>query len=484
MNALLDTLGNLVKPGMELVLSSRKIETPTPEQTAAIDSSKDKDKEKPKGAEKFSGPTKYYAYSGAGGTAEGAIQKLARSDSSKANQAKRFERDGKQWLLGQPTQLLPGTGTFFHPIFGLKEFNPATHQRYVDMFNANPMGKLYAININHKHDLGAIGAIYSLEAREDEGLWYTPMWLERGERIMGDDAFWYSSAEIAGHWMQPRSKELFEDFITGVAVTNDPFFTGEITGSLASLTTMSTSLESYGLTAGRSIPEQVKEVFVSVAPRAQDAPEDEPAPTPAKASESEPEPEPTPEDKEGNMSDNPKGDVGTVQLTADQHQELMDSMGAFKAYKEETKREISALNKANELMSATAERTTLWTSVARWSGDREKNTELMLALTKALKPDVFKQVFALVDDLNKQFSASAAMGEVGTTRTPEVSTNYSSLTDKAEAILKENPNMSKFEALKLAGQQESESYNSYQDGRIAAMKSQSALDNDLSMDEE
>ena len=468
MNALMDTIGNLVKPGMELVLSSRKIEKPTPEETKAAEESKGK----PKGDEKFSDATKYYAYSGAGGTAETYITKQKPTTTGGA----RFERDGKQWLLGEPIQMLPGTGTYFHPIFGVKEFSPEIHQRYVDMFNANPMGKLYAININHNHDLGAIGALYSLEARGDEGLWYTPMWLDRGERIMGDDAFWYSSAEIAGHWMQPRSKEVFEDFITGVAVTNDPFFTGEITGSLASLTTMSTSLESYGLTAGRSIPEQVKEVFTSVAAPTADEPTEEPT-------NSEPEADPAPANKEGEMpDDSPSGSESTVQLTPDQFQELMDHKDAFEAYREETKSEIASLKEANEKMSASAERTSLWTSVSKWSGDRDKNTELMLKLTKILEPDVFKEVFTFVDGLQKQFATSAAMGEIGTTRTPEVSSNYSSLSDRAEAILKENPDMSKFEALKQAGEQNVETYGEYQESRYAALKGQADVDDDLDMD--
>ena len=474
MNALMDTIGNLVKPGMELVLSSRKMAEPTILETKAVEERTGK----PKGDEKFSDVTKYYGYSGAGGTAEGSIQKLNRPD---FKTAQRFERDGKQWLLGDPIQMLPGTGTYFHPIFGVKEFSSESHQRYVDMFNANPMGKLYSVNINHNHDLGAIGAIYSLEARGDEGLWYTPMWLNRGERIMGDDAFWYSSAEIAGHWMQPRSKEVFEDFITGVAVTNDPFFTGEITGSLASLTTMSTSLESYGLTAGRSIPEQVKEVFTSVAaPTTKDNTEDPPE---------EPAPEtkanPAPEDKEGEMpNDTPSGSESTVQLTPEQFQELMDHKDAFDAYREETKNEIAALKQSNEQMTINAERTSLWTSVAKWSGDRDKNTELMLKLTKILEPDVFKELFTFVDNLQKQFSTSAAMGEVGTTRTPEVESGRNSLTERAEAILKENPDMSRFDAFKQAGQENSETYDEYQDSRYAAMNGQSRLDDDPGMDDE
>ena len=157
------------------------------------------------------------------------------------------EAYGKEWQEGQPFKVFPGEGSYYHPRYGVEQVTKERLDKFVNTFNTNPMDTVRPIRIEHMKEEGAIGAVTQLEARDD-GLWATPAWTKRGVEILDDEAFWFSSAEVFAEWPHPKTKEVFEDVIVGAAVTNMPYFMGDLTQEMISLSSEFTNdLKEYGL---------------------------------------------------------------------------------------------------------------------------------------------------------------------------------------------------------------------------------------------
>lgn len=100
--------------------------------------------------------------------------------------------------------------------------------QFVSNFKNNVRRQKLPINIEHDHNLGAIGWVTDVTANEDNtAVYMTPEWTESGKTLVVDNkAFGYTSAEIYRQWRDPELNQDHTNVLSGVAVTNFPRMKG------------------------------------------------------------------------------------------------------------------------------------------------------------------------------------------------------------------------------------------------------------------
>jgi hypothetical protein len=93
-------------------------------------------------------------------------------------------------------------------------------------FDAGVLGRDVPVNFEHQYTaLGAAGWVRALEVRED-GLYALIEWTDIGKEAIEKQRFKYVSVELGGAVDPQTGKVLGEDVLTGIALTNRPFFKG------------------------------------------------------------------------------------------------------------------------------------------------------------------------------------------------------------------------------------------------------------------
>jgi len=93
-------------------------------------------------------------------------------------------------------------------------------------FDNQILGRDVPVNFEHQYTaLGAAGWVKALEVRED-GLYALIEWTDIGKEATEKQRFKYVSVELGGAVDPKTGKVLGEDVLTGIALTNRPFFKG------------------------------------------------------------------------------------------------------------------------------------------------------------------------------------------------------------------------------------------------------------------
>jgi len=93
-------------------------------------------------------------------------------------------------------------------------------------FDNAALGRDVPVNFEHQYTaLGAAGWVRALEVRDD-GLYALIEWTDIGKEAIEKQRFKYVSVELGGAVDPKTGKVLGEDVLTGIALTNRPFFKG------------------------------------------------------------------------------------------------------------------------------------------------------------------------------------------------------------------------------------------------------------------
>ena len=129
---------------------------------------------------------------------------------------------------GKPIQIIK-TGTFQHPQRGKITIREADLKEMVKHFNAQVRGQQIPVDIDHKHELGAVGWFKALDGPKQidggHALFATIDWTLEGENQIKGGAFKYFSPHF-GQWVDPETKKEFDNVLLSGAITNFPFLKG------------------------------------------------------------------------------------------------------------------------------------------------------------------------------------------------------------------------------------------------------------------
>ncbi len=120
--------------------------------------------------------------------------------------------------------LLP-IGEFRHPHYGLLVVDRAFLEKIKDRFDRGILGREVPVNLEHQYGAeGAAGWLKSLEIRP-EGLFGLIEWTDLGKSVLQNKRFRYLSVELSTVY-DPTTGNYRESVLTGIALTNRPFFKG------------------------------------------------------------------------------------------------------------------------------------------------------------------------------------------------------------------------------------------------------------------
>ncbi len=130
--------------------------------------------------------------------------------------------------IGKPIQIIK-TGSFDHPEYGKIIIRESDLTEMVKHFNAQVRGQQIPVDIDHLHELGAVGWFKSLDGPTQVGsghaLFATVDWTAEGKKQLKGGAFKYFSPHF-GRWTDPESKKEFDNVLLSGAITNFPFLKG------------------------------------------------------------------------------------------------------------------------------------------------------------------------------------------------------------------------------------------------------------------
>lgn len=123
----------------------------------------------------------------------------------------------------KPIQILR-TGDWYFKDIG-QSLNVTTQDLhdYATNFQKNVRRQKIPVNIEHVHELGAVGAVKDVFVTTDgEKLMAVMDWTKKGEELVKDNAFLYTSSEILTQYSDAESGESYKNVLSGVALTNYP----------------------------------------------------------------------------------------------------------------------------------------------------------------------------------------------------------------------------------------------------------------------
>ena len=130
--------------------------------------------------------------------------------------------------VGKPIQIIK-TGQFQHPQHGNITISKSDLEEMVKNFDNKIRGQEIPIDVDHKHELGAVGWFRSLKGpKEVDGefaIFAVPEWNDKGKELVKGGAFKYFSPHF-GVWKDPETKETFNNVLLSGAITNFPFLKG------------------------------------------------------------------------------------------------------------------------------------------------------------------------------------------------------------------------------------------------------------------
>lgn len=113
-------------------------------------------------------------------------------------------------------------GEWDNPAYGHWKLDRAAGEEFV----RNWRDKVFRreIGFDLRHEDGASPAWITNVIAEDDGVYVEVEWTKLGEELVGSKQYRYVSPSWYWDWVRPDDKANFKHVLTGVALTNDPFF--------------------------------------------------------------------------------------------------------------------------------------------------------------------------------------------------------------------------------------------------------------------
>src|SRR3989304_7212377 len=161
------------------------------------------------------------------------VSRLPDSWEVKASVSDMFDDEG--WAvgvalaeIGKSIQIIK-TGNFDHPEHGRIRITEADLKEMVRHFNSQIRGQQIPVDVDHKHELGAVGWFKALSGPKtvngESALFADIEWTLKGEEVIKGGAFKYFSPHY-GMWVNPETGEKFRNVLLSGAITNFPFLKG------------------------------------------------------------------------------------------------------------------------------------------------------------------------------------------------------------------------------------------------------------------
>lgn len=113
-------------------------------------------------------------------------------------------------------------GEWDNPAFGRWIIDSEFCRQIVANHRAKVTGVDIALDLHHENS-AAPGWILGLEDRPD-GVWARIRWTPYGEKLVTEGSYRYVSPEWNWEWTRPSDGAIFTNVLTGLALTNTPFF--------------------------------------------------------------------------------------------------------------------------------------------------------------------------------------------------------------------------------------------------------------------
>lgn len=127
----------------------------------------------------------------------------------------------EQIQFGDWIRIIP-KGTFYRG-GQVYKFDETYLLKLKENFDKNLFGQQVPVNFEHQNSpLGAAGWVKALEVRDD-GLYAEIEWTDIGKEAIEKGRFKYVSVELGGT-VDPKTGKELKDVLTGIALTNRPFF--------------------------------------------------------------------------------------------------------------------------------------------------------------------------------------------------------------------------------------------------------------------
>jgi len=130
--------------------------------------------------------------------------------------------------FGKEIQIIK-TGEFQHPVHGRIRITESDLKEMVANFNNQIRGQQIPVDVDHKHELGAVGWFKSIRGPErangDFALFASIDWTDKGKDLVKGGAFKYFSPHF-GDWVDPEKDKKYQNVLLSGAITNFPFLKG------------------------------------------------------------------------------------------------------------------------------------------------------------------------------------------------------------------------------------------------------------------
>lgn len=115
-------------------------------------------------------------------------------------------------------------GEWKHELYGDMKVTEEDIEEFVQHFDNNIRKGVYITAGHQLGDSPAIGWFEKLKAKNKSGLWGIVRWTKKGRELLEERAYKYFSPEFFGVYEDPETHRVYNNVLTGGALTNSPFF--------------------------------------------------------------------------------------------------------------------------------------------------------------------------------------------------------------------------------------------------------------------
>lgn len=142
---------------------------------------------------------------------------------------------GEGWTVGveltdadKSIQIIK-TGQFKHPEHGVITITQDDLHEMVKHFRSGLRGQQVPVDVDHKHELGAVGWFKSLhdptKVNGEYAIFADVDWTDKGKELVKGGSFKYFSPHF-GEWVNPEDSRKYHNVLLSGAITNFPFLKG------------------------------------------------------------------------------------------------------------------------------------------------------------------------------------------------------------------------------------------------------------------
>lgn len=367
--------------------------------------------------------------------------------------------------VGKPFQIIR-TGEFDHPVYGKMIISLSDLKEMVKNFKNGIRGQNIPIDVDHKHELGAVGWFKELngpvKVEGGHALFATAEWTSDGNKKVKGGAFKYFSPHF-GSWKDPESGKQYHNVLMSGAITNFPFLKGmqpvalsEVEERMAEneeITNLKTRMDAFE-TSQKEITDGIASLTEAVKAKADPDPKPDPVPTPDPA----PDPAPTPDPEPVNAQ---------LSEALNSTRALREELDAEKKKLAEAETALKLIEKDKRVMKFNELINGKHGDDPHWIGDKEKHLRLMESLADAHGEDSqeFKDYIDMQSAHARQIEESGLFKEIGTTAVASIDENQA-LAETVRKLRESDSNLTQQQALDKALSENPKFYKQYNEAHM------------------